>query len=56
MIKVALELQKAIIYIAKNTSNKDFQNNILTKTSQLQLKELKSIFEVFLKPTIKLQS
>ena len=56
MIKIALDLQKAIIYTANNTTNKDFKQNILIETDQLQLKELKTIFEVFLKPTIKLQS
>lgn len=55
MIKIALDLQKAIIYTANNTTNKDFKQNILTETEWLQLKELKTIFEVFLKPTIKLQ-
>ena len=56
MIKIALDLQKAIIYTANNTTNKDFKQHMLTKTDWLQLKELKSIFKVFLKPTIKLQS
>ena len=55
MIKIALDLQKAIIYTANNTTNKDFKQNMLTETDWLQLKELKTIFEVFLKPTIKLQ-
>jgi len=55
MIKVALDLQKAIIYTANNTTNKDFKQNMLTETDWVQLKELKSIFEVFIKPTIKLQ-
>jgi hypothetical protein len=55
MIKIALDLKKAILYTANNTTNKEFKANILTEVEWLQLKELKSIFEVFLKPTIKLQ-
>jgi hypothetical protein len=54
MIKVALDLQQAIVYIANNTTNKEFKLNTLTEVEWLQLKELKSIFEVFVKPTIKL--
>ena len=55
MIKTALKLKEAIIYIAKNTSNKEFKNNILLDTEWDSLSNLKDIFEVFVKPTIKLQ-
>ena len=55
MIKTALELKQPLIYTANLTSNKDFKQYLLSDLEWFELKELKNIFEIFLKPTIKLQ-
>jgi hypothetical protein len=55
MIKTTLELKDAIIYVSKNTNNDEFQNIILNNNEWEALEELKNIFEIFVKPTTKLQ-
>ena len=55
LIKIALKLKEVIIYIANNTLNKDFKKNILLDLEWEALSNLKDIFKVFVKPTIKLQ-
>lgn len=55
MIKGALELKEPLIYIEKNTTNKLYKEIALTNKDFLALKELKSIFYIFLKPSIILQ-
>lgn len=55
MIKVFLELKPAINYTSGISTNKEFKNNALTETEWATLIELKAIFEIFVKPTIKLQ-
>jgi hypothetical protein len=56
MILIVLELQNLLIYITKNTTNKEYKRYILSGTEFDELNELKTIFEVFKKPTIALQS
>ena len=54
MIKTTLELKRPLIYISKNTLNPDFINNILNEFEWEVLTELKTIFEIFVKPSVKL--
>jgi hypothetical protein len=56
MILSTIELKELLIYISKNTTSKEYKRYILSSNEFDKLEELKSIFEVFLKPTIKLQS
>ena len=55
MIKTFLDLKLAIIYTSGLITNKEFKNNTLIETEWNILEELKAIFEIFVKPTIKLQ-
>jgi len=55
MISTTLELKEPLIYINKITKNSEFKRYFLTDTDFDELYELKLIFEVFFKPTIKLQ-
>jgi hypothetical protein len=55
MIKTALELKEPLIYISKNTTNIEYKRNILTDNEWLILIELRNIFEIFVKPSTKLQ-
>src|SRR6266566_4463937 len=55
MIKIAFELKEVIIYIGNNTTNKEFKRNILNESDWLALSELQNIFEIFVKPSTKLQ-
>ena len=55
MIKLFLDLKPAITYTSGISTNKEFKNNTLTETEWATLIELKAIFEIFVKPTIKLQ-
>jgi hypothetical protein len=55
MISTTLELKEPLIYINKITKNTEFKRYFLTDMEFDELYELKLIFEVFLKPTIKLQ-
>jgi hypothetical protein len=56
MIKTAIDLKQPLIYIAKVTTNKDYKRYILTETEWTELNELKNIFEIFIKPSVKLQA
>jgi hypothetical protein len=55
MIKKTLELKEPLIYIAKNTENNEFKELIMKNNEWEILIELRNIFEIFVKPTIKLQ-
>lgn len=55
MISTTLELKEPLIYINKITKNTDFKRYFLSDNEFEELIELKKIFEVFIKPTTKLQ-
>ena len=55
IIKTTLELKEPILYVLRNTENDEFQQLILNNTEWEILHELSLIFEVFVKPTTKLQ-
>jgi hypothetical protein len=55
MLKVILTLKPAIIYTIKNTINKELINNSLNDNDWEILSELFLIFEIFIKPSVKLQ-
>ena len=55
MISTTLELKEPLIYINKITKNTDFKRYFLSDNEFKELIELKKIFEVFIKPTTKLQ-
>ncbi len=55
MIKTAIDLKQPIIYISKNITNKEFKRYILIDNEWSVLNELKNIFEIFVKPSVKLQ-
>jgi hypothetical protein len=55
MLSTFLELKEVLIYISKNTSNLEYNRIFLNSKEWAEIEELKRIFEVFLKPSIKLQ-
>jgi len=55
MIEATLELRKPLIYIGKNTSNVEFKELMLKDNEWAILIELKGLFEVFIKPSTRLQ-
>jgi len=55
MIITTLELREPLTYISKFTKNTEFKRHFLTDNEFNELNELKSIFEIFVKPTDKLQ-
>lgn len=56
MIKSSLILKGALVYIAKNTSNSDYKAIFLSEFEFTALEDLNRIFEIFVKPSIKLQA
>lgn len=55
MLNTLLELKEPLIYISKITSNLEYKRLFLSNSDWVELEELKKIFLVFLKPSIKLQ-
>jgi hypothetical protein len=54
MIKATLSLKEPLLYVSRNTNNDEFKTNILSTIEWEALIELLSIFEVLVKPFIKL--
>lgn len=55
MLSTFLELKNPLIYISKNTSSLEYKKLFLNPLEWAEIEELKGIFSVFYKPTIKLQ-
>jgi len=55
MLNTFLELKEPLIYISKITRNIDYNRIFLNDRDWFILSQLIRIFEVFIKPTIKLQ-
>ena len=55
MLISTLELKEALIYIYKLTSNKEYKRVFLTSDQWHYIEDLIKVFQVFLKPSIKLQ-
>ena len=55
MLERALELKEPLAYINRNTQNKEFKNNFLSKVEQQAIEDLKAIFKIFIKPSIRIQ-
>ena len=55
MIKTTLKLKPILLYIYKNTNNEEYQDIFLNKIEWDILNQLLKIFEIFNKPSIKLQ-
>jgi hypothetical protein len=55
MINTTLNLKEALKYISNNTTNNIFKSLFLTEKEFTELSDLKNIFEIFVKPSVKLQ-
>ena len=56
MLKTAFDLKSAVNYVAKNITNVEFQRHSLNNKEWDSILGLINIFEIFVKPTTKLQS
>jgi len=56
MIKAFIELEQPLIYVSRNTNNKEYLRVFPSIAEWATLKQLERIFEVFITPTIRLQS
>ena len=56
MIDTALHLKETLIYTGNNSIQNAFKENMIWEFEWTVLIDLKHIFEVFVKPTIKLQA
>lgn len=55
MLSSVLELKDPLFYIMRNTSNTEFKSIFFSNSDWVEIGQLKRIFEVFVKPSIKLQ-
>ena len=55
MIKAVLNLKQPLLYINRNTTNAEYLQIFFKEVDWFILTELKKIFEIFIKASIKLQ-
>jgi len=54
MLERLLRVKEALKYISKNTDNLEFKELYFTSTEWFFIQQLKDIFEIFIKPSIRL--